>query len=243
MQNLNKIKKLINQASSQEPAETLQASKMASALMVREGVNFSDLLKYKDELYLDGLMSTARVYAQRTTKTHTEAQKLSASIYQQINEAYNKSSIKADNNYQEKARLQREREELERKAQELRQKEADIFKKEQQSTHQQTEDPIYATDFKNEPQKYRTSHNIRIGNYFLRMLILHPFLTFRLFIRSFFQALIVSLLIMVFVMIFSVLFDMDLTFSLSYLAMYEGLVFVLLIAYTLVNIRGWYPSE
>ena len=237
MQNLNKIKKLINQASSQEPAETLQASKMASALMVREGVNFADLLKYKDELYLDGLMSTARVYAQRTTKTHTEAQKLSASIYQQINEAYNKPSTKADNNYQEKARLQREWEELERKTKALREKEEEIKRE------QQTEEPIYATFFKNEPQKHRTSHNIRIGNYFLRMLILHPFLTFRLFIRSFFQALIVSLLIMVFVMIFSVLFDMDLTFSLSYLAMYEGLVFVLLIAYTLVNIRGWYPSE
>jgi hypothetical protein len=240
MQNMQKLKKLINQASSQEAAESMQASKMASALMVRKGVSFADLLKYKDKLYIDGLMSTARAYAIKTTKTHMEAQKISASLYQQINEAYNNPSTKTDN-YQEKIRLQQEREKLERKAQELRQKEADIFEREQQNT-QQAEEPIYATDFRNEPQKSRTSHNITRTNYFLRMLIKHPILTARLFLKSLVSALVVSFAFMVLIFILSIIFDMDFTFNLSYFAMYEGLVFVLLIAYTLVNIRGWYPS-
>jgi len=247
MQNLDKIKKLINQASSDESAEAQQASKMASSFMVREGVSFADLLRYKEELYIDGLMLTARAYAKRTTKARAEAQKLSAQIYKQINEAYHpspKTEYKASSNTsnnQEKARLQREREELNRKAQELRQKEADILRRGQP----REEEVIYATPEKNEyqPQQRKTSHNINIGNYFLRMLVLHPILTFRLFVRSFIQAFLVSFLIMIVILLGSIVLDMDLTFSLSYLAMYEGLFFILLIVYTRVNIRGWYPPE
>ena len=87
-----------------------------------------------------------------------------------------------------------------------------------------------------------TSHNINSANYFLKMLVKHPVLTARLFLKSLVSALLVSFVFMVFVFILSIVFDMDLTFNLSYFAMYEGLVFVLLIAYTLVNIRSWYPS-
>ena len=240
MRNIDKVKKLINQASSDELAEAQQASKMAGAFMVRGGVSFADLLKHKDTLYLDGLMLTAKAYAKRTTKSHTEAQKLSATLYQQINEAYNpppKTEYKArsENNSQEKKRLQREREALAQKAHELRKKEAEILKK---------EETIFTWNEERDDKPHKkTSHNLNIANYFLRMLVKHPVLTLRLFVRSLFQALIISFFIMLFVMLFSVFFSMDLTFNLSYLAMYEGLVFILLIAYTLVNIRGWYPSE
>jgi len=243
---MQKIRKLINQASSDEPAEAQQASKMAAAFMVREGVSFADLLKHKEKLYIDGLMLTARAYSKRTTKTQPEAQKVSAQLYRQINEAYHPSpkvEYKASSvtNNQEKARLQWEREELDRKAQELRQKEADILRRGQLKK----ENVIYTKGREHEyqPQQTKRSHNINIANHFLKMLVLHPILTLRLFVRSLIQALIVSAFIMLLVVLLRIFFGMDLTFNLTFLAMYEGLVFILLIAYTLVNIRGWYPSE
>lgn len=254
MQNLKKIKKLINQASSDQPAEAQQASKMAGAFMVREGVSFEDLLIYKDTLYIDGLMLTARAYAQRTTKTHTEAQKLSAQLYKQINEAYHPSpktehKTSSGNNSQESARLQREREELDRKAQELRKKEAEILRREQQTNEkEEIQEPIYTTD---PPRQPSTSHNkfftslnfLTKGNYFLTRLLLHPFLTVRLFIYSLFQAVISSSFILIIVLILNVFFDTDLTGSLSFWFVYEILVFILLIMYTTKNIKnGWYPN-
>ena len=248
MQNLNKIKKLINQASSDQPAEAQQSAKMAGAFMVREGVNFGDLLQYKDSLYIDGLMLSARAYAQRTTSTHTEAQTLSAKLYKQINDAYHPKNTKSKSTNQEKYNLQKEREELEKKAKELQEREAEILRQNQEKpkTHPlMTSHNVIFVFFEKifRRKKPVVKKKVNIANYFLKMIFLHPVLTLRLFVRSLVQALITSFVFMIFIFIVNMIFSLDLTFNLSYLAMYEGLVFVLLISYTLVNINGWYPTK
>lgn len=126
--------KLVQQASSDNPNEVANASKMAVSLMVRESLSFDDFLQLIDpqKYKASSLVAIAQAYAKRTSSNSFEESEQFNEYLEKISKQYSPSaSVNEANALQDKldALFQAETE-MKKKFDELNEKEAELETKE-----------------------------------------------------------------------------------------------------------------
>lgn len=246
----SKLEKLINLASSDNPNEAEQSSKMAVSLMKREGVSFDDLLLSSSKFRLEALITLARSYSVRTTKTSSEAQRLFAELLAKTNEAYNPTQKPDRSDSSDKS------EHLRTQAERLRQKEVALKKKEEELKHREhrfrfaerrsehpgknSEKPNTKAKQESRNPSFETSHNIRyIKNHFLNKCIKRPFRTSQLFLVSLVYGMFHSLLINI-VLFIAIIFGFEFTYHPGMISFFFIVAFPFMVWKSLRLYSTWY---
>lgn len=220
-----KLEKLINLAYSDSPNEAGQSARMAVSLMMREGIGFEELLFDPSKFHLEALVTLARPYSVRTTKTPTEAQKLFAELLAKTNEVYNPKSKPSSSDSSDQSEYLRTREErLKQREKVLKQKEENVKHREhrlrfteqrnEQSKQGRAEPKTKAKQesYSSKSEWFKSSHNIKyINNHFLNKCITRPFRTIQLFFVSLFYGMFHSFLINI-ALFFAIFFGFEFTY-------------------------------